>query len=128
MKGYTAEGDMWENKENLGNAKELVEEFEKEYGEEAEELRRQELEEEEKEFSRELPREFMAKLLYGWGKRRYEKEREKRWDENWNRWKNSLERGILKREPCYESPREEGISHALKHLISNIKSYNRIKT
>jgi len=33
----------------------------------------------------------MAKLIYRWGKRRYEKEREKRWDENWNQWKNSLE-------------------------------------
>jgi len=38
-KGYTAEEDMWESKENLGNAKELVEEFEREYGEETEELR-----------------------------------------------------------------------------------------
>jgi len=68
----------------LENAKELVEEFEREYREEAEELRRQELEEEEKEFSCELPREFTAKLLYGWERRRYEKEREKRWDANWN--------------------------------------------
>jgi len=84
-----AEEDTWENRENLGNAKELVEEFEREYREEAEELRRQELEEEEKEFSRELPREFTAKLLYGWGRKRYEREREKRWDENWNQWKNS---------------------------------------
>jgi len=67
---------MWESRENLGNTKELVEEFERKYGEEAEELRRQELEEEEKEFNRELPREFTAKLLYGWGKRRYERERE----------------------------------------------------
>jgi len=50
-KGYTAEEDTWENRENLGNTKELVEEFEREYEEEAEELRRQELEEEEKEFS-----------------------------------------------------------------------------
>jgi len=49
-KGYMAEEDTWENRENLGNAKELVEEFEREYGEEVEELRRQELEEEEKEF------------------------------------------------------------------------------
>ena len=64
-KGYTAEEDTWENRENLENAKELVEEFEREYREEAEELRRQELEEEEKEFSWELPREFTAKLLYG---------------------------------------------------------------
>jgi len=38
-KGYTAEGDMWENRENLRNTKELVEEFEREYEEEAEELR-----------------------------------------------------------------------------------------
>ena len=50
-KGYTAEEGTWENRENLKNTKELVEEFEKIYGEEIEELRRQELEEEEKEFS-----------------------------------------------------------------------------
>ena len=69
------EEDTWENRENLGNTKELVEEFEREYGEEVEELRQQELEEEEKECSQELPREFTAKLLYGWERRR---EREKR--------------------------------------------------
>ena len=84
-----AEEDTWESRENLENAKGLVEEFEREYGEGDKELRRQEEEEEEKEFSRELPREFTTKLLYGWGKRRYEREREKRWDENWYCWKNS---------------------------------------
>jgi len=68
----------------LKNAKELVEEFEKIYREEAEKLRQQELEEKEKEFSWELSREFTAKLLYGWEKRRYKKEREKRWDKNWS--------------------------------------------
>jgi len=73
----------------LGNAKELVEDFEREYGKEVKELRWQEQEEEEKEFSHELPREFIARILYGWGRKRYEKEREKRWDENWLRWKNS---------------------------------------
>jgi len=77
-KGYTAEEDTWENKENLENMKEMVKEFKKEYGEEAKELRQQKLEEEETKFSQELPREFMAKLLYGWGRKRYEKEREKR--------------------------------------------------
>jgi len=83
-KGYTAEEDTWENKENLENTKELVEEFEKIYGEEVEELRLQEQKKEEKEFSWELSREFMAKLLYGWRKRKYKREREKRWDENWS--------------------------------------------
>jgi len=50
-KGYTVEEDMWEDRKNLENAKELVEEFEREYRKEAEELRQQELEEKEKEFS-----------------------------------------------------------------------------
>jgi len=72
------EEDTWENKENLENTKELVEEFERKYGEEVEELRQQELEEEKKEFSRELSREFTAKLLYGWRKKKYKREREKR--------------------------------------------------
>ena len=76
------EEDTWENRENLENAKELVKEFERIYGEEVEDLRQQKQEEEEKEFSWELPREFTAKLLYGWGKRRYKREREKRWDKN----------------------------------------------
>jgi len=126
-KGYTAKGDTWESRENLGNAKELVEEFEREYGEEAEELRQQELEKEEKEFSQELPREFTAKLLYGWRRKRYERERERRWDENWKRWKNSLGQGILKGGPCYKSLGEERVFHTFKHLISNIKSYNGVK-
>jgi len=33
-----AEEDTWERKENLENTKELVEEFEKEYGKEAKEV------------------------------------------------------------------------------------------
>ena len=116
-KGYTAKGDTWESRENLGNAKELVEEFEREYGEEAEELRQQELEKEEKEFSQELPREFTAKLLYGWRRKRYERERERRWDENWKRWKNSLGQGILKGGPCYKSLSQTSFGH-----ISTISS------
>ena len=38
-KGYTVEEDTWENRENLENVKELVEEFEREYGKEVKELR-----------------------------------------------------------------------------------------
>ena len=38
-KGYTVEADIWEGQENLENAKELVEEFEREYREEAKEIR-----------------------------------------------------------------------------------------
>jgi len=45
---------------------------------EAKELRQQEQQEEKKVFSHKLPREFTAKLLYGWGRKRYKKERKKR--------------------------------------------------
>ena len=38
-KGYTAGEDTWENRENLENTKELVEEFEREHREEDKELR-----------------------------------------------------------------------------------------
>ena len=38
-KGFTAEGDTWEGRENLENAKELVEEFEKEYERDEREVR-----------------------------------------------------------------------------------------
>ena len=105
-KGYTVEEDTWENRENLGNVKELVEEFEREYGEEAEELRRQELEEEEKEFCQELPREFTAKLLYRWGRK--DMKRKERGDgmRIGIDGKNSLGQGILKGGPCYESPKK----------------------
>jgi len=116
-KGYTVEEDTWENRENLENMKELVEEFKRIYGEEVKELRQEELEKEEKEFSWELSREFMVKLLYGWGKRKYKKEREKRWDENWSQWKNSSGRGNLKEGPCYESPKKKIGSCAFEHSI-----------
>jgi len=74
-KGCTAEEDTWESKENLKNAMELVEEFKKEYcREEEEEVRWQEAEENRKVFSRELPGRYMAKLLYGWGNKKYDRE------------------------------------------------------
>jgi len=47
----------------LENTKELVEEFEKEYGKETKEVQWQEEEEDKKVFSRELPERFTAKIL-----------------------------------------------------------------
>ena len=77
-KGYTAEADTWEDRGNLKNAGKLVEEFEREYGEEDKEVRQQEQIEEEKEFDRGLPGRYMAKLVHGWGNRKYKRERERR--------------------------------------------------
>ena len=73
-KGCMAEEDTWESRENLRNAMELVEEFEKEYcKEEEKEVRWQEAEEKEI-FNRELPGRYTAKLLYGWGNKKYDRE------------------------------------------------------
>jgi len=69
---------------------ELVEEFEKEYcREEEEEVRCQEAEEDRKVFSRELPGRYTAKLLYGWGNKKYDREYWKHMEENWRRWKKN---------------------------------------
>ena len=39
-KGFMAESDTWEGKENLGNAKEAIEEFKKEYRRDIEDIRK----------------------------------------------------------------------------------------
>jgi len=89
-KRCTAEEDTWESRENLKNASDLVEEFEKEYRrEEEEETRRQEKEEEKNTFSRGLPGKYTAKLLYEWGKKKYEQEYWKKLEENWRQWKRN---------------------------------------
>ena len=44
-KGFTAESDTWEEKENLENTKEAIEEYEKEYRRDMEDVRRQKKEE-----------------------------------------------------------------------------------
>ena len=88
-KGCTAEEDTWENRENLKNAMKLVEEFEREYHREEEELRWQEAEENKKVFSRELLERYTAKLLYGWGNKKYDREYWKHMEENWKQWKKN---------------------------------------
>jgi len=62
-KGFTAELDTWKGRENLENAKETIEEFEKEYKWDMKDVRKQKREE--RIFRRgELPRRFMAKKLF----------------------------------------------------------------
>ena len=73
-KGFTVEHDTWERREDLGNAREVLEDFK---GRMNTEVRRQEKLDmaEEKDFRRgELPEKFMAKILYGWNDRKFEEE------------------------------------------------------
>ena len=77
-----AEGDTWERRENLKNAEELIEEFEKG----GVEVRQQEGEE--REYKRmELPGKYTAKLLYGWDDRKFEEEYLNKLEKNWKKWK-----------------------------------------
>jgi len=69
-----AEHDIWEREEDLGNAKEAVEEFE---GRMSAKVRRQEKLDmmKEKNFRKgELPGKYTAKMLYGWNDGKFEEE------------------------------------------------------
>ena len=86
-KGFTAEEDTWERKENLKNAEEVLEEFK---GRMNAEVRRQERIDmaEERDFRRgELPGKFTAKMLYGWDDGKFEEEYLKKLERNWRKWK-----------------------------------------
>jgi len=81
-KGFTAEGDTWERRENLKNAEELIEEFKR-----GEVVVRQQ-EEEKGEYRRmELPGKYTAKLLYGWDDQKFEEEYLNKLEKNWKKWK-----------------------------------------
>ena len=70
-KGYTVEKDTWEPRENLGNAEDLVKEFEEEYSK----IRRVKKRRNGKEDRRgELLGRYMAKMLYRWDDKRFDKE------------------------------------------------------
>jgi len=98
-----AESDTWEGRENLENAKEAIEEFEKEYWRDMEDVARQE--HKEGTFQRgELPGKFIAKMLYGWSDRRYDQKYWGRLERNWRRWKGKRP---ARRETMKTIPEEE---------------------
>jgi len=81
-KGFIAESDTWEGEESLENAKEVIEEYEREYRRDMEDVRRQEREK--GMFRREeLPGQFTVRKLFGWSDKRYDKEYWGRLERNW---------------------------------------------
>ena len=111
-KGYMTKGNIWKGLENLKNTIEKVEEFEK--GRFEEKIRRIRMKKgkemrlnlEAEEFKRgELPRRYMAKLLYGWDNKKFDEEYLKKLQKNWNRWKNNRK----EEEKEYMKKLEEGL-------------------
>jgi len=70
-KGYTAEEDTWEPRENLGNVEDLVKEFKEVYGEIGRVKKRRNRKENRK---GELLGRYTAKMLYGWDDKRFNEE------------------------------------------------------
>jgi len=100
-----AESDTWEGKKNLKNAKEAIEEYEKEYRRDIEDIRRQEREE--GTFRREeLLGQFIAKKLFGWSDKRYDEEYWRRLERNWKQWKGGQMRGQRTMETIKEEKEE----------------------
>ena len=90
-KGFTAEGNTWEKRENLKNAEEALADFEGKM-----EIRKQEkIEEvEDRDFRRgKLLGKFTARMLYGWDDGKFEDEYLKKLERNWQRWKTSFSGG-----------------------------------
>ena len=79
-----AEEDTWELRENLGNAEDLVEEFEKEYSEIGRLRKRRNNKENRK---GELPSRYTAKMLYGWDDKKFDEEYWGRLERNWKKQK-----------------------------------------
>jgi len=80
-----AEHDTWEKKEDLGNMREVLEEFERRMNAE---VRRQEKLDiaEERDFRRgELLGKFMVKMLYKWDNRKFEEEYLRKLERNWQK-------------------------------------------
>ena len=82
-KEFIAEYDSWVKREVLGNAKEVLEDFE---GRINAEVRRQEKLDmaEKRDFRREkLPGKFTAKMLYGWDDGKFKEEYLRKLERNW---------------------------------------------
>ena len=85
-KEFTAEEDIWERKENLKNAEELIKKFEKKGRVEVRQQERIEKKKETEEYKRmELPKKYMVKLLYRWNDGKFEEEYLKKLERNWRR-------------------------------------------
>jgi len=102
-KGFMAESNTWERRENLKNTKEVIKEFKKEYQRDIEDVAQQE--HEEGMFQQgELPGKFTVKILYGWSDKQYDQEYWGRLERNWRQWKGKKP---VKRETMKTIPEEK---------------------
>ena len=80
QRGYIVEEDTWEPRENLENAQKLVNRFKEEYRERTRRIKKRNLKKDHKE---ELLGRYIAKLLYGWDDKKFNREYWGRLKRNW---------------------------------------------
>ena len=86
----------------------MIEEYEKEYQRDMEDVRKQK--KEEGMFKRgELLGQFMARKLFGWSDKRYDEKYWARLERNWRRWKGKRTRGRRTMETIKEEEDKLGI-------------------
>jgi len=87
-KGFMAEGDTWESRENLKNAGDLLKELKEEYSRDEREVRQQEKVQDDKGYYRGgFPGRYTARRLFGWSDGEYNRQYWQRLERNWRRWK-----------------------------------------
>ena len=86
-KRFTAKYGIWERKEDLENIKVMVAEFEGILNAEVRQQEKLDMIEERDSKRRELPEEYIAKMLYRWDNGKFEKEYLKKLERNWQKWK-----------------------------------------
>ena len=101
-KGFMAEGDTWERRENLKNAGELIEEFER-----GEVVVRRQVGEDEEYGRMKLLGKYTAKLLYGWDDRKFEEKYLNKLERNWRKWKDNRQIDESKHLKMIEEKMEE---------------------
>ena len=88
-KGFIVEGDTWESRKNLENAKDLLKEFKEEYKRDNWRVRKQEENEEEGDYWRGTMLEwYMVRRLFGWLDSEYNCQYWQRLERNWRQWKD----------------------------------------
>lgn len=101
QRGYIAKEDTWEPRENLGNIQELIEEFEEQYGEGVRQTKKMNMRENQE---TQLPGRYIAKVLYRWDNKKFDREYWEQLERNWRRQKRAQKRG----QRILEMIKEEG--------------------
>ena len=101
QRGYIAKEDTWEPRENLGNIQELIEEFEEQYGEGVRQTKKMNMRENQE---TQLSGRYIAKVLYRWDNKKFDREYWEQLERNWRRQKRAQKRG----QRILEMIKEEG--------------------